>query len=200
MPSVLSPRMNALPMAPKTRPTFYWCDTRDGWWPRLNRRHLDCTNGRGYLIATPPNTPTSGPGFISCLQCGVELAEVLDGPTRPRVLPPEEPAKRGPKPKAVTAKPRRYQPCADCRKSTGRKGADRCRPCLSRYRSENALTSRLIVLLGHGEKVRAVDIAEAFDLTPSGVRNLVRRARKRHPIGSTGVGHNDSRYWLETTS
>jgi hypothetical protein len=190
--------MTALPMAPKPR-TVYWSERINGWWAGVPRRCPSCIGG--HLAATPPNTPSSGPGSVSCINCSRELAEVLDGPTRPRVLPPEEPVKRGPKPKAVTQeKPRRYQPCADCRCPTGRKDAERCRPCSSKRQSENALSSRLIVLLGHGMPVPAQDIGRAFDLTPSGVRNLVRRARKRHPIGSTGAGHNDSRYWLETTS
>ena len=180
MPRVLSPSMQKMPLAPKTKPTFYVCDMVNGWWPRLNRRHLGCTDGRGYLTWTPPNTPSNGPGTISCLQCGAELAEVLDGPTMPRAPLPPEPPRRGRPPKEVQAqKYGRFQPCADCGQPTGRRGAERCRPCNLAHQTENAMTSRLIVLLGHGEPVTSREIAEAFGLTPSGVRNLVRRARER---------------------
>ena len=62
---------------PTLRPrVLYWSERINGWWPGVER-HCGCG---GWLDATPENTPTTGPGAISCLSCGREVADVLDRP------------------------------------------------------------------------------------------------------------------------
>jgi biotin operon repressor len=103
---------------------------------------------------------------------------------------------RGPKPKAPKP-PQRYGPCVDCREPTNRHGSERCRPCHDRLVEANATTARLVVLLGYGHPVSGRQIADALNLSLSGVRSAVKRARQKgRPIASTGAGR-EGLYWLE---
>lgn len=179
---VFSPRMTSLPM-PARPDTLYWDERVGGWWNDFPRACQVCIGGR--LDATPPNTPTSGPGVVACLNCGREAAEVLETrPAPPRPLTAEELApKRGPKPKTIAPPPPRpaadLVPCADCGTPRVWKRGARCHPCLEVYRARYGTVARLVALLERGEPVRRDTLANELGVTLTALRKAVGRARER---------------------
>lgn len=149
-------------------------------------------------IIAAPTQPSDVVCQMRCPCCYGRLVArefSLEPPTR--TVPPEEPVKRGPKPRS---RPRlkHFSPCADCRQPTGRTGAVRCRPCMVRHRDEGAMASRLIVLLGHGRPMPRREIQDAIGCTYNGLRNVINRARKRHGVTIT-LERGHYRMTLETT-
>lgn len=94
--SVLSRAMNNLPLAPIPA-VVYWDERVGEWWPGVDRvcpvKHCG-----GRLNAVAPDGYASGPGDISCLNCGRFTSEIQK--TRPAEQRRDEP----------DAEPRRGRP------------------------------------------------------------------------------------------